>query len=407
MNREAVVRCNHTFSHVVSAGEATSQNASGRCWIFAGLNTFRMAAAEAMKLENFELSQNYLMFWDKLEKANYFLESMLATLDEDTDSRLIMWLVQNPIQDGGQWDMFVNLVRKYGVIPKDAMPETESSSSTGVMNERITLKLREYAARLRAAWRSGMTLDALRADKAAMLDEVYRMLCIHLGTPPASFLWQWRDKDKEFHRDGVMTPQEFMGKYVKLPLDDMVCLIHCPQSSKRYNTVYTIGYLGNVVEGDLIRYLNVELDVMKAASVAMLRDGKPVWFGCDVGKMFDRDLGLMDVDLFEYEPVYGLEFGLDKAERLDYGQSAMNHAMVFTGVDLDDDGNPTKWRVENSWGDKAGQKGFMVMTDRWFDEYNYEVAVERKYLTPELLDILTMEPVKLPPWDPMGALAGG
>jgi bleomycin hydrolase len=146
---------------------------------------------------------------------------------------------------------------------------------------------------------------------------------------------------------------------------------------------------------------------MKAASVAMLRDGKPVWFGCDVGKMFDRDLGLMDVDLFEYEPVYGLEFGLDKAERLDYGQSAMNHAMVFTGVDLDDDGNPTKWRVENSWGDKAGQKGFMVMTDRWFDEYNYEVAVERKYLTPELLDILTMEPVKLPPWDPMGALAGG
>ncbi|MBM3494826.1 MAG: aminopeptidase, partial [Armatimonadetes bacterium] len=274
MNREAVVRCNHTFSHVVPAGEATSQNSSGRCWLFAGLNTFRMAAAEAMKLENFELSQNYLMFWDKLEKANYFLESILDTLDEATDSRLIMWLVQNPIQDGGQWDMFVNLVRKYGVIPKEAMPETESSSSTGVMNERITLKLREYAARLRAGRRSGRSVAELRAQKMAMLDEVYRMLCIHLGVPPSSFLWQWRDKDKEFHRDGVLTPQEFMARYVKTPLDEMVCLIHCPQASKRYDTVYTISYLGNVIEGDLIRYLNVGLDVMKRAAVETIKDGK-------------------------------------------------------------------------------------------------------------------------------------
>lgn len=405
MNREAVVRCSHTFSHMVKAGEATSQNSSGRCWLFAGLNTFRMAAAEEMKLENFELSQNYLMFWDKLEKTNYFLESILETLDEATDSRLIMWLVQNPIQDGGQWDMFVNLVRKYGVIPKEAMPETESSSSTGVMNERITLKLREYAARLRKAYRAGTSVPRLRDSKAAMLEEVYRMLCIHLGVPPATFHWQWRDKDKEFHRDGVMTPQQFMARYVKTPLDEMVCLIHCPQETKRYNTVYTISYLGNVVEGDLIRYLNVPVDVMKQAAVAMIKDGKPVWFGCDVGKHFDRDLGLMDMDLFEYEPIYGVEFGLDKAERLDYGQSAMNHAMVFTGVDLDDDGKPTKWRVENSWGDKPGNKGFMVMTDRWFDEYNYEVAVEKKYLSPELLEALKMEPVKLPPWDPMGALA--
>lgn len=407
MNREAVVRCAHTFSHVVKAGEATSQNASGRCWLFAGLNTYRMAAAERMKLENFELSQNYLMFWDKLEKANYFLESILQTLDEETDSRLIMWLVQSPIQDGGQWDMFANLVRKYGVVPKEAMPETESSSSTGVMNERITLKLREYAAGLRAAHRKGASGPDLRARKEAMLEEVYRMLCIHLGVPPRSFAWQWRDKDKEFHRDGALTPHEFTAKYVQPDLDSMVCLIHCPQAAKRWNSVYTISYLGNVVEGDIVRYLNVELDVMKQAAVDMIRDGKPVWFGCDVGKMFDRELGLMDLDLFEYEPIYGLEFGLDKAERLDYGQSAMNHAMVFTGVDIDTDGKPTKWRVENSWGEKTGAKGFMVMTDRWFDEYNYEVAVEKKYLSPELLEALKMEPIKLPPWDPMGALARG
>lgn len=405
MNRQAVVRCSHTFSHIVKAGEATSQNASGRCWLFAGLNTMRMAAAERMNLENFELSQNYLMFWDKLEKANYFLESILETLDEATDSRLIMWLVQNPIQDGGQWDMFANLVRKYGVVPKEVMPETESSSNTGVMNSLITLKLREYACRLRDWAREGVPVAELRQRKDAMLEEVYRMLCIHLGVPPSSFVWQWRDKDKAFHRDGVLTPHEFTERYVQPDLDSMVCLIHCPQSSKRYNTVYTIEYLGNVLEGDIIRYLNVELDVMKRAAVEMIKDGKPVWFGCDVGKMFDRDLGLMDMDLFEFEPIYGVEFGLDKAQRLDYGQSAMNHAMVFTGVDLDDEGKPVKWRVENSWGDKPGNKGFMVMTDRWFDEYNYEVAVEKRYLSAELLEVLQMEPVRLPPWDPMGALA--
>lgn len=405
MNRDAVVRCNHTFSHMVKAGEATSQNASGRCWLFAGLNTFRMAAAEAMNLENFELSQNYLMFWDKLEKANYFLESILETLDEETDSRLIMWLMQSPVQDGGQWDMFANLVRKYGLVPKEVMPETESSSNTGVMNERITWKLREYACSLRKWARQGVSVDELRQRKTAMLEEVYRMLCIHLGTPPQSFLWQWRDKDKQFHRAGVLTPMEFMERFVKPDLDSMVCLIHCPQSSKRYNAVYTIQYLGNVIEGDIIRYLNVELDVMKQAAVEMIKDGKPVWFGCDVGKMFDRELGLLDMDLYEYEPVYGLSFGMDKAERLDYGQSAMNHAMVFTGVDLDDQGRAVKWRVENSWGDKTGNKGFMVMTDRWFDEYNYEVAVEKKYLSPELLETLKMDPIPLPPWDPMGALA--
>jgi len=405
MNREAVVRCNHTFSHVVKAGEATSQNASGRCWLFAGLNTMRIAAAERMNLENFELSQNYLMFWDKLEKANYFLESILKTLDEATDSRLIMWLMQSPVQDGGQWDMFANVVRKYGVVPKEVMPETESSSNTGVMNSIITQKLREDAFRLREWGEKGVSVEDLRARKDGMLEEVHRMLCIHLGVPPQSFLWQWRDKDKAFHRAGVLTPLEFTERYVQPDLDNMVCLIHCPQSSKQFNAVYTIEYLGNVLEGEIIRYLNVELPVMKQAAVKMIMDGKPVWFGCDVGKMFDRDLGLMDTEIFEFEPLYGMEFGLNKAERLDYGQSAMNHAMVFTGVDLDDDGKPVKWRVENSWGDKPGNKGFMVMTDRWFDEYNYEVAVEKKYLSPELLEILRLEPIKLPPWDPMGALA--
>jgi bleomycin hydrolase len=238
-----------------------------------------------------------------------------------------------------------------------------------------------------------------------MLEEIHRILCIHLGEPPDHFQWQWRDKDKAFHRDGEITPRAFYEKYISHDLDPMVCLIHCPQESKRMNEVYTIDYLGNVVGGREIRYLNVELPVMKAAAIATLKDETPVWFGCDVGKHLDRELGVMDLEIQDYEGLYGVPFELSKAERLDYGASQMTHAMVFTGVDLDDAGNPVKWRVENSWGDKDGDKGFFVMTDPWFDEYNYEVVVEKRYLPAELQELLTKEPVRLPPWDPMGALA--
>ncbi len=405
MSRQAVVRSNHTYSHVVKAGAATSQHGSGRCWMFAGLNLFRMKAAESLNLEDFELSQNYPMFWDKLEKSNYFLESILKTVELPTTDRLISYLVSSPIQDGGQWDMFVNLIRKYGVVPKEVMPETESSSATGLMNDRITWKLREYAVILREKAAAGATADALQELKSGMLQEVYRMLCIHLGEPPTEFLWQWRDKDKEFHRDGMLTPHTFLEKHCALDIDSLVCLIHCPQSAKSYNTLYTIDYLGNVVGGDIIRYINVEIDVLKKATAAQIKDGKSVWFGCDVGKSFDRDLGVMDLDLYDFSGVYSLDFGMTKAELLDYGQSLMTHAMVLTGVDIDDEGNSTKWRVENSWGDKGGDKGFMMMTDAWFDKYLYEVVVEKKYVDAELLKLLEGQPTSLPPWDPMGSLA--
>ena len=405
MNRATVVNSNHIYSHIVPAGASVSQHTSGRCWMFAGLNLFRMSAAKQMNLEDFELSQSYLMFWDKFEKANYYLENILQTLDEPTDGRLVAWLQVDPLQDGGQWDMFVNLIKKYGVVPKTAMPETESSSASRWMNDRITYKLREYGSRMRRDYRNGASLSTLQAQKPVMLETIYRMLAIHLGEPPSEFVWQWRDKDKEFHRDGVMTPQAFREKYVPQDLDGMACLIHCPQASKSYNTLYTISYLGNVVGGQIVRYLNQEIDVLKQASIAMIRDGKPVWFGCDVGKTFDRDLGIMDLELYDYEGVYGTGFGMTKAEELDYGGSLMTHAMVLTGVDLDENGKPLKWRVENSWGEKGGEKGFMVMSDAWFSAYLYEVVVEKSYLAASLLKLLENEPVKLHPWDPMGSLA--
>jgi bleomycin hydrolase len=316
-----------------------------------------------------------------------------------------MFLVDSPIQDGGQWDMFANLVKKYGVVPKSRMPETQSSSESAAMNSMITARLREYAAELRRSHREGASLDALRERKTAMMEVIYRMLCIHLGQPPQEFYWQWTDKDNTFHRDGNLTPQEFFARYVDVDLDSKICLIHCPTSDKPFNQLYTIQYLGNVVEGEIIRYVNVDLSVFKRAAVDMLVDGKPVWFGCDVGKMFDRDLGILDMKLYDYGQIYGEPFKATKAERIEYGQSKMTHAMVFTGVNLDESDQPTKWRVENSWGTAPGDKGFLVMSDPWFDEYMYEVLVDKKYVPAELLPILESEPVVLPPWDPMGALA--
>ena len=407
LRRESVNRINHTYSHLIETPEATKQGETGRCWMFAGLNLLRLAAIRKMnlKVEKFELSQPYLMYWDKLEKANFFLENIIETRDEPLDGRLVMWLLADPLPDAGQWDMFVSLVKKYGVVPKTMMPETKSSAASRMMNGRLVAKLREFAQTLRAMHARGVALDGLREAKASMLTDFHRMLTIHFGRPPASFEWAWRDQDKAFHRHGAITPQEFHAEYVGIDLDDMVCLINAPTLDKPCNRLYTVAYLGNVVDGRPVRYLNADIEALKRAAVDSIVNGEAVWFGSDVEQMMEWDLGLLDMDAYDYELVYGVPFLLDKAGRLDYGQSRMTHAMLLTGVDLDERERPVKWRVENSWGTEQGDKGYMLMTDRWFEEYLYEIAVSRRYLPPELLAVLEQEPVVLPPWDPMGALA--
>jgi len=407
MDWEHFRKIDHSFSDIVS-GEmpATNQKSSGRCWGFAGLNLFRIYLGRKHNLKDFQFSQSYFMFWDKLEKSNYFLESILKTTDLHWSSRLVMHLLDNPIQDGGQWDMWVNLINKYGVVPQSEMPESYSSSKSMRMNRMVTRKLREFAKQLRQSSQNSASDSKLKSMKTDMLEEIYQMLTIHLGTPPNSFDWQIRDKKKSFTRFEKLTPQSFYSDHVGLNLDEYVCLINCPMSDKEYNKVYTVEMLGNVVEGQSIRYLNVESNAMKQAAINSLKNGDPVWFGCDVSKHFHRELGVMDIDLFDFESFYGTKFGMDKATRLEYGDSQMTHAMLFTGVDLDSKGNPLKWRVENSWGDKGGNKGYHIMTDLWFDEYNYEVVIHKSCLSDDSVEIFeTSEAISLKPWDPMGALA--
>ena len=400
-------KIDHSFSDTITGEmKITNQKSSGRCWGFAGLNLFRVYLGRKHNLKDFQFSQSYFMFWDKLEKSNYFLESILSTVEEDFDSRIVMHLLQTPTEDGGQWDMWANLIKKYGVIPQAEMSESFSSSQSAEMNKMLARKLRENAHDLRKEFSKGSSSEELIELKNNMIEEIFKMLTMHLGTPPESFNWQVRDKDKKFTRFENLTPQSFYNDHVGLNLDDYVCLINCPMSNKEYNKVYTVEHLGNVVEGSPIRYLNVESDIMKDASIKSIKDDNPVWFGCDVGKHFHRDLGIMDTHLFDYEMFYGTDFRMNKAQRLEYGQSQMTHAMLFTGVDLDENGKSTKWRVENSWGDKGGNKGYHIMSDDWFDEYNYEVVVHKDYLSNELNDIFqNAEAIPLKPWDPMGALA--
>ncbi len=396
------------FDVEVKQGERTDQKRSGRCWMFAALNTFRVRTMKKFNLSNFEFSQSYPLYWDKLEKANWFLENIIDTLDEPLDSRLMAFLLTDPVGDGGQWDMFSAIVKKYGVVPKDAMPETSCSSNTGDLEAYLTRYLRLCASQLRDAHAGGAGVDELRASKKQMMGNVQTMLNICLGQPPATFDVRLRDKDDKLVLSGTYTPREFFDEAVGIDLDDYASLISAPTADKPFMRTYTVARLGNVVEAGGVRYLNLPPSDLKAAAIAQLRDGFPVWFGCDVDQSYVRKDGIMDLDALDIDGLFGFDVmaGFGKAERLDYGESLMTHAMVLEGVNFDAAGNSTLWKVENSWGKDRARDGFDSLTDAWFDEYVYQVVVDKKYLTPEQREAFeTMDPITLDPWDPMGALA--
>ena len=403
INWDNFSKINHIYSNTISTQlSVTNQKASGRCWGFAGLNLLRLEIVKKYNLANFEFSQNYFMFWDKLEKANYFLENILKTINYESDSRLMMHLLQAPVQDGGQWDMFVNLVEKYGLVPQSVMPETNHSSKSAIMNYLLTHKLREFSSILRKSKR--LKTKRLRQKKEEMISEIYSLLCIFLGNPPQIFDWSIKDKNNKFKRFTNINPLTFYKKFTKIKLKDKVCLIHAPMKNKKMNELYTIEFLGNVIDGEIIKYANVHIKELKKAAITSLKNDEAVWFGCDVGKMLNRDLGIMDMKIYDYENFFNTSFKMNKATRLEYGDSMMTHAMLFTGVDIKKN-KSQKWRVENSWGNKSGDQGYYLMSDDWFDEYNYEVVIDKKYLSNKILSIFDLEPNILKPWDPMGALA--
>ncbi|MCI1983366.1 MAG: C1 family peptidase [Bifidobacteriaceae bacterium] len=393
------------FSVTVDNGQVTSQAHSGRCWLFSSLNVARFIAKKNLGIKDFEFSQSYAMYFDKLERANYFLQDVaeLKSAGESEDSRLVQHLLTDLMGDGGQWTMAMNIYKKYGAVPKDFFPETASSQNTGELNTQLRHVLRQAVAHIYE------TKDAAEVQSivSEALAAAHRVLTIHLGNPPKSIDWEWTDDEGEFHRDGELTPQAFWKKYVDAGLEDYVCLVDDPRREHPKGKKIAIEHLGNVVDGDRTEYLNVDSQFMKDCVRTILSEqGIPVWFGADCHPMMDRTNGAWATDLFDYGSVYSVDFDLNKEERVRFADSAMNHAMAFVGVDVAEDGKTTnRWRVENSWGDKIADKGYFTMDDPWFSEFVYEVAVPKSMLPAEYQKALDEEPISLPAWDPMGALA--
>ncbi|MBQ9313529.1 MAG: C1 family peptidase [Clostridia bacterium] len=390
---------NH-FSINLKTLPVADQKQSGRCWIFAGCNVLREKVARKYNLEKFEISQNYISFYDKLEKCNYFLTSIVNLKDIPKGDRTVDHILQNGIEDGGQWDMFVNIVNKYGVVPQYAFPETFQSSNTAEINRILNRYVRKFACEIKTI----SEIEEINKLQEKYMENIYRSLCSAFGVPPTRFNFEYEDKDNNYGIIKNITPKEFLEKYVEVNLDDYVSIINSPTEDKPFNHTYTVKYLGNVVEGNKVKYLNLKMDRLKELVIAQLKDEEPVWFGSDCSKDAEREDGLWDDESFDSDKLFQIDTSLSKGAMLDYRDSAMNHAMVITGVNLDED-RSTKWKIENSWGEKIAHKGYYVASDSWFDKYVYQAVVNKKYLTSEEIGYLGQEPIELEPWDPMGTLA--
>lgn len=403
--RSTAVENTPVFSLDLTKDKVSDQKASGRCWMFAALNTFRHKMIAGFQLEDFELSQAHTFFWDKYEKSNWFLEQVIATADQELTSRKVKFLLDTPQQDGGQWDMVVSLFEKYGVVPKSVYPESISSSNSRELNQILNKLLRQDAQILRELRAEGAESAELQTKKEELLQEVFNFLAMNLGLPPRQFDFSYRDKDNHFHSESGLTPLTFYQKYVDLKLDDYVSIINAPTADKPYGRSYTVEMLGNVVGSKPVRYLNVEMGRLKELAITQMKAGETVWFGSDVGQSSNRKAGVMAEGMHDFTASMDIRLTQDKAGRLDYSESLMTHAMVLTGVDLDENGKAKKWKVENSWGEKVGNKGYFVASDAWMDEYTYQIVVRKEFLTAAELAAYEAEPLVLSPWDPMGALA--
>ena len=398
INGDNLAMCDTHFSHKVKTRGITDQKSSGRCWLFTGLNVLRAKMIERHNLSSFEFSQNYLSFYDLLEKSNLFLQAIIDTRPLPFDDRKVDWLFKHPIGDGGQFTGVSNLIMKYGAVPKSAMPETYQSNNTRHMRTILSLKLREYGLSLRTA-KSDKAATALKEEQ---LTEIYRILVECLGVPPTEFEWTHRNRKGEVVSTEIYTPKSFYDKYIGEDLEhNYIMVMNDP--TREYGKVYEIEYDRHVYDGENWLYINLPIERIKEMAIASIKDNTAMYFSCDVGKFFDRAKGTLDLANFDYESLFGTTFPMTKQQRIQTYASGSSHAMTLIAVDLDEEGNPKKWMVENSWGAKSGYKGNLIMTDEWFDEYMFRLVVERKYVPQDILDMLNQKPILLPAWDPMFA----
>ena len=399
VNADNLAMIDTHFSHRVKTKGITDQQQSGRCWLFTGLNVLRAKMIDEQGLPSMEFSQNYLFFYDQLEKCNLFLQGVIDTRHLPMDDRQVEWLFKNPLNDGGQFTGVSNLVMKYGVVPAEVMPENYQSNNTAAMSSLLKLKLREFGLQLR----NQKDRRAPVALKAEMLTEIYSMLARCLGVPPTEFEWSRQDANGNIVETKRYTPKSFYEEYFGgMDLEkDFVMIMNDP--SREYHKVYEIEYDRHVYDGDNWLYLNLPIDEVKALAIASIKDNTAMYFSCDVGKFLDSKAGVLDMERFDYESLMGVEFGMNKEERVRTFASGSSHAMTLIAVDLDDEGNAKKWMVENSWGASKGYQGNLNMTDEWFEEYMFRVVVDRKYIPAETLKLLEQKPIMLPSWDPMFA----
>ena len=396
-NSENAAMIDTHFSVKVPTKGITDQKSSGRCWLFTGLNVLRAKMIDKYDLPSFEFSQNYLFFYDQLEKSNLFLQGVIDSADKPFDDRTVDWLFSNPLSDGGQFTGVSDLISKYGVVPSEAMPERYSSNNTSQMSQLLKLKLREGGLKLRDAYARKKPVQPIKVE---ILSEIYRMLALCLGVPPTEFEWTRCDAKGNVVSVEKYTPKSFYDKYVGEDLENNYVMI-MNDPCREYGKVYEIEYDRHCYDGKNWLYVNLPVDRIKEIAIASLKDSTAMYFSCDVGKFFSRTKGTLDLDNFDYESLFGVEFPMDKKQRVMTHASGSSHAMTLIATDLDADGKPLKWMVENSWGPAAGYKGCLIMTDKWFDEYMFRLVAEKKYIPSDILEMMNQTPVKLPAWDPM------
>ena len=402
-NFDNATRFDTHFSNRVESKAITDQKSSGRCWMFTGLNVLRNKAIREHQLPaDFQFSQAYLFFYDQLEKSNLFLQAVIDTYRKPMNDQEVDWLFQNPLSDGGQFTGVANLVSKYGLVPGDVMPETYNTNNTSSISGLLKLKLREDGLTLREmAAQKGMTDKKLQEKKTEMLATIYRMLALTMGEPPAEFSWTQKNAKGEIVETATYTPMSFYEKFAQTNFGNYYMVMNDP--TREYYKVYEIQYDRHVYDGQNWRYLNLPMDEIAPMCIASLKDSTMMYFSCDVGKFLDRDRGLLDMNNFDYESLMGTTFGMDKRQRVASHASGSSHAMTLCAVDLDENGKPLKWMVENSWGSSYGWQGNLIMTNDWFNEYMFRVVLDKKYIPAKLQAMLDQKPIMLPAWDPMFA----